>query len=73
MSEYVLCIIAVAGAAASWYCYGRGHQDGRSEGFEEGRMKGLLEGRGIGGSASQAARAGPAVTLGRGGPGAPPA
>ena len=47
MTEYLPFLIAAAGAAASWYGYRWGHEDGRAEGFDEGRTKGLLEGAGV--------------------------
>ena len=45
MTEYLL--IAVAAAAACWYCRRWGHADGHAEGYEAGRNKGLLEGAGV--------------------------
>lgn len=47
MTEYLIHIIAIAGAAASWYCYRWGRADGHAEGYEDGRTKGLLEGAGV--------------------------
>ena len=47
MTEYLPFLITAAGAAASWYCYRWGHDDGRAEGFDDGRTKGLLEGAGV--------------------------
>ena len=47
MTEYLPFLIAAAGAAASWYCYRWGHEDGRAEGYDNGRTDGLLEGAGV--------------------------
>ena len=47
MTEYLPYLIVAAGAAASWYCYRWGHDDGHAEGFDDGRTKGLIEGAGV--------------------------
>lgn len=48
MLEYIVLIIAIAGAAlASWYCYRWGRDDGRAEGYDNGRTAGLREGADI--------------------------
>lgn len=44
MTEYMPALLILAGAAASWYCYRWGRDDGYAEGYEDGRQKGLLEG-----------------------------
>jgi hypothetical protein len=44
MTDYLIPLLALLGAIASWYCYRWGHDDGRAEGYDEGRQKGLLEG-----------------------------
>ena len=40
MNEYLPWLIAVAGAAASWYCYRWGQDDGRAEGHSDGYASG---------------------------------
>ena len=47
MTNYLPFLIAAAGAAASWYCYRWGHDDGRAEGYDSDRTAGLLEGAGV--------------------------
>ena len=54
MTEYMPALLILAGAAASWYCYRWGRDDGYAEGYDDGRQKGLLEGSDVRGASGKA-------------------
>lgn len=44
MADFATPLVAIAGVAASWYCYRWGRAGGHAEGYDAGRTKGLFEG-----------------------------